>query len=65
MHHFCRECIDSWMREHSTCPLCRANITNEATNETPTDWENRIRIYAMNYNILRVMSGMGGLAYSN
>ena len=24
-----------------------------------------IRVYAVNYNILRVMSGMGGLAYSN
>jgi len=25
----------------------------------------RIRIYATNYNVLRIMSGMGGLAYSN
>jgi hypothetical protein len=24
-----------------------------------------IRVYALNYNILRIMSGMGGLAYSN
>ena len=24
-----------------------------------------VRVYALNYNILRVMSGMGGLAYSN
>jgi hypothetical protein len=24
-----------------------------------------VRVYAINYNILRVMSGMGGLAYSN
>jgi hypothetical protein len=24
-----------------------------------------IRVYAVNYNILRIMSGMGGLAYSN
>jgi hypothetical protein len=22
-------------------------------------------VYAVNYNVLRVMSGMGGLAYSN
>jgi len=30
------------------------------------DIENyEIRVYAVNYNILRVMSGMGGLAYSN
>ena len=24
-----------------------------------------VRVYAVNYNVLRVMSGMGGLAYSN
>jgi hypothetical protein len=24
-----------------------------------------VRVYAINYNILRVMSGMGGLAFSN
>ena len=24
-----------------------------------------LNIYALNYNVLRVMSGMGGLAYSN
>ena len=26
---------------------------------------NNVRIYAVNYNVLRIMSGMGGLAYSN
>ena len=25
----------------------------------------KIRAYAINYNVLRIMSGMGGLAYSN
>ena len=25
----------------------------------------KIRVYAINYNILRIMSGMGGLAYSS
>ena len=25
----------------------------------------KVRVYAINYNVLRVMSGMGGLAYSN
>ena len=34
------------------------NITTPATAV-------RARIYATNYNVLRVMSGMGGLAYSN
>jgi hypothetical protein len=27
--------------------------------------DNKLYIYAVNYNVLRVMSGMGGLAYSN
>jgi hypothetical protein len=31
--------------------------------ETDNNWN--VRVYAVNYNILRVMSGMGGLAYSN
>jgi hypothetical protein len=25
----------------------------------------KVRVYAINYNVLRIMSGMGGLAYSN
>jgi len=25
----------------------------------------KVRVYALSYNVLRVMSGMGGLAYSN
>jgi hypothetical protein len=34
-------------------------------NKTPdlNNWD--VRVYAVNYNILRVMSGMAGLAYSN
>ena len=27
--------------------------------------DNKISIYAVNYNVLRILSGMGGLAYSN
>lgn len=29
------------------------------------DSENRLYIFTINYNVLRIMSGMGGLAYSN
>lgn len=36
-------------------------IQDEAGNTTST----RIKIYALSYNVLRIMSGMGGLAYSN
>jgi hypothetical protein len=34
-----------------------------AESATDDSWD--VRVYAVNYNILRVMSGMGGLAYSN
>ena len=37
-----------------------SQVVDEATDKT---WN--VRVYAMNYNILRVMSGMAGLAYSN
>ena len=35
-------------------------VVNPDTDDT---WD--VRVYAVNYNILRIMSGMGGLAYSN
>jgi hypothetical protein len=25
----------------------------------------KLRVYAVNYNVLRIMSGMGGLSFSN
>ena len=31
--------------------------------DSDNTWD--VRVYAINYNILRIMSGMGGLAYSN
>jgi hypothetical protein len=31
----------------------------------PSGGSANVRIYAVNYNVLRIMSGMGGLAYSN
>jgi hypothetical protein len=39
--------------------LVLSNATVEGTNTA------KVRVYAVNYNVLRVMSGMGGLAYSN
>jgi hypothetical protein len=37
--------------------------TDIDTQGTPNNA--RVRVYATNYNVLRIMSGMGGLAYSN
>jgi len=48
-------------------------IDGEGVAGNPTDvgsfpskaYPYNFRLYAVNYNILRIMSGMGGLAYSN
>jgi len=32
---------------------------------TTSTYSHTLRVYAVNYNVLRIMSGMGGLAYSN
>ena len=37
-------------------------LCNNAVNATRSA---QVRVYATNYNVLRIMSGMGGLAYSN
>jgi len=37
------------------------DVTVNAVNDNTWD----VRVYALNYNILRIMSGMAGLAYSN
>jgi hypothetical protein len=41
------------------------NTVNRITNGVRSSRTAKVRIYAVNYNVLRIMSGMGGLAYSN
>ena len=52
-----------------TCNLSRIDnttllitVSNNTVGATSTA---TVRVYATNYNVLRIMSGMGGLAYSN
>jgi hypothetical protein len=45
--------------DNATMQLVLSNATVEGTNTA------KVRVYATNYNVLRIMSGMGGLAYSN
>jgi len=52
-----------------TCNLSRIDNTTllltVSNNAVGTATSSQVRVYATNYNVLRVMSGMGGLAYSN
>ena len=45
-----------------TCNFSRIDTAILEFSKSPTGANN---IYAVNYNVLRIMSGMGGLAYSN
>ena len=45
--------------DNATLQLVLSNATVQGSNTA------KVRLYAVNYNVLRIMSGMGGLAYSN
>jgi hypothetical protein len=52
--------------EHQPSGTCNfSRIDNAVLNLTGTGADTSLKVYAMNYNVLRIMSGMGGLAYSN
>jgi hypothetical protein len=58
--------------EHQPSGTCNFSRIDNATlqlvlstNAIGGDHTAKVRVYATNYNVLRVMSGMGGLAYSN
>jgi hypothetical protein len=52
--------------DNATLNLTLTKKTVEKTVGNSTSSRSaKVRIYAINYNVLRIMSGMGGLAYSN
>jgi hypothetical protein len=56
--------------EHQPSGTCNfSRIDNASLNltfsSTQATGDRNVKIYAVNYNVLRIMSGMGGLAYSN
>ena len=58
--------------EHQPSGTCNFSRIDKATlqltvsvNTVVGQRTAQVRVYALNYNVLRVMSGMGGLAYSN
>ena len=48
--------------EHQPSGTCNFSRIDNAQLSVP---EQDLEVYAVNYNVLRIMSGMGGLAYSN
>ena len=48
-----------------TCNFSRIDNAQLSINCTPDVSSLNLHIFAVNYNVLRIMSGMGGLAYSN
>ena len=55
-----------------TCNMSRIDNVSLNLNLTDNTFKNgtnkvsaKVKVYATNYNVLRIMSGMGGLAYSN
>ena len=58
--------------EHQPSGTCNFSRIDKATLQLTVSLQTvtgfrtaQVRVYALNYNVLRVMSGMGGLAYSN
>ena len=58
--------------EHQPSGTCNFSRIDNATliltlsnNTVGSSLSAQVRVYAVNYNVLRIMSGMGGLAYSN
>jgi len=58
--------------EHQPSGTCNFSRIDNATlqlvlsaNTVGNDSTAKVRVYTVNYNVLRIMSGMGGLAYSN
>ena len=51
--------------EHQPSGTCNFSRIDNAQLVFSAGFENAGYVYAVNYNVLRIMSGMGGLAYSN
>jgi hypothetical protein len=51
--------------EHQPSGTCNFSRIDTAKLDTNAALDTSDNIYAVNYNVLRIMSGMGGLAYSN
>ena len=51
--------------EHQPSGTCNFSRIDNAVLSLSHSSDGTLNVYAVNYNVLRIMSGMGGLAYSN
>ena len=51
--------------EHQPSGTCNFSRIDNAVLAINAENGGTLKVYAVNYNVLRIMSGMGGLAYSN
>ena len=51
--------------EHQPSGTCNFSRIDNATLSLTSSAAGTAKVFAVNYNVLRIMSGMGGLAYSN
>ena len=51
--------------EHQPSGTCNFSRIDNAVLSLNATASGQLKVYAVNYNVLRIMSGMGGLAYSN
>ena len=51
--------------EHQPSGTCNFSRIDNAVLALDANGGGTLKVYAVNYNVLRIMSGMGGLAYSN
>ena len=74
--YFHNKCLNEWLTKCNKCPQCSKKFYNKPSNyynkqskkySKPSNYNgnNQPNIFAMNYNILRILSGMSGLRYSS
>ena len=63
-HTMCTKCLDKWLESNNSCPICRKKIQNQI-HESNNLSQIPISVFALNYNVLRIMNGLGELSYSS
>lgn len=60
------KCYEKWINNNRSCPTCRHIYNKKPCKENEyQESENSVNIFSLQYNILRIMSGLGGLSFYN